>query len=66
VSSKHVITLDATVKLTVTFPPSFYNTHIFSSANADPTSSWNEIATIDGCQVDVEYRHWPIAFLMLW
>jgi hypothetical protein len=32
-------------------PISFYESHVFSSANADPASSWSQIATVDGCQV---------------
>lgn len=31
---------------------SFYETHIFSSTDSDPTSAWSQIATVTGCQYD--------------
>ena len=31
---------------------SFWQTHVFSSTNSDPTSAWSQIATVDGCQYD--------------
>ncbi|KZV71988.1 glycoside hydrolase family 43 protein [Peniophora sp. CONT] len=30
----------------------FWQTHVFSSTNSDPTSAWSQIATVDGCQYD--------------